>query len=142
MTSALGKGTEKPVVRERGIELSAAEVASFRRKLMHWYEVNARKLPWRGVNDPYRTWVSEIMLQQTRVAAVIVHYHELVRRFPTIVSLSLAPEATVLAAECCYGAELYDPALGLGQMGMCNTYLARKAYAYFGSTNSSLYASL
>jgi hypothetical protein len=46
-------------------------------------------------------------------------------------------EATVMAAECCYGAELYDPALptALGQMGMCNTYLGSKAYAYFGSTN-------
>lgn len=46
-------------------------------------------------------------------------------------------EGTVLAAECCYGAELYDPALptALGQMGMCNTYLGGKAYAYFGSTN-------
>jgi hypothetical protein len=46
-------------------------------------------------------------------------------------------EATVMAAECCYGAELYDPALptALGQMGMCNTYLGGKAYAYFGSTN-------
>jgi hypothetical protein len=46
-------------------------------------------------------------------------------------------DATVLAAECCYGAELYDPALptAAGQMGMCNTYLGRGAYAYFGSTN-------
>ncbi len=46
-------------------------------------------------------------------------------------------EATVMAAECCYGAELYDPALPTagGQMGMCNTYLGRKAYAYLGSTN-------
>ena len=46
-------------------------------------------------------------------------------------------DGTVLAAECCYGAELYDPALptALGQMGMCNTYLGGKAYAYFGSTN-------
>src|SRR5439155_5510359 len=46
-------------------------------------------------------------------------------------------EATVMAAECCYGAELYDPALptALGQMGMCNTYLGAKSYAYFGSTN-------
>jgi hypothetical protein len=46
-------------------------------------------------------------------------------------------EATVMAAECCYGAQLYDPALptALGQMGMCNTYLGSKAFAYFGSTN-------
>ena len=61
-------------------------------------EDHARKLPWRGVNDPYRTWVSEIMLQQTRVAAVIEHYNEFLRRFPTMLALALAPEAEVLAA--------------------------------------------
>jgi A/G-specific adenine glycosylase len=65
---------------------------------MAWYRANARALPWRGVNNPYRTWVSEIMLQQTRVAAVIAHYNEFMRRFPTLVSLALAPEEAVLAA--------------------------------------------
>nr|WP_213804116.1 A/G-specific adenine glycosylase [Granulicella sp. dw_53] len=65
---------------------------------MQWYRNHARKLPWRGVTDPYRTWVSEIMLQQTRVAAVIEHYNDFLRKFPTIVALSLAPEAEVLAA--------------------------------------------
>ncbi len=72
--------------------------AAFRRRLMAWYRLNARALPWRDTTDPYRIWVSEIMLQQTRVAAVIDHYHEFLRRFPTLVSLSLAPEADVLAA--------------------------------------------
>jgi A/G-specific adenine glycosylase len=69
-----------------------------RRKLMGWYRDHARELPWRGVRDPYRTWVSEVMLQQTRVAAVIAHYEEFLRRFPTAVALALAPEADVLAA--------------------------------------------
>jgi A/G-specific adenine glycosylase len=69
-----------------------------RRKLMHWYRGHARELPWRGISDPYRTWVSEVMLQQTRVAAVIDHYEEFLRRFPTVVALALAPEAQVLAA--------------------------------------------
>ncbi len=69
-----------------------------RRKLMVWYRDNARELPWRGVRDPYRTWVSEVMLQQTRVAAVVAHYEEFLRRFPTTVALALAPEADVLAA--------------------------------------------
>jgi A/G-specific adenine glycosylase len=69
-----------------------------RRKLMYWYRDHARELPWRGVRDPYRTWVSEVMLQQTRVAAVIAHYEEFLRRFPTAVALALAPEADVLAA--------------------------------------------
>jgi A/G-specific adenine glycosylase len=65
---------------------------------MNWYRTNARELPWRGVTDPYRTWVSEVMLQQTRVAAVVEHYNAFLRRFPTIVSLALATEADVLAA--------------------------------------------
>jgi A/G-specific adenine glycosylase len=69
-----------------------------RRKLMQWYRSHARELPWRGVRDPYRTWVSEVMLQQTRVAAVIQHYEEFLRRFPTVVALALAPEAQVLAS--------------------------------------------
>jgi A/G-specific adenine glycosylase len=74
------------------------DAAVFRRKLMHWYRSYARELPWRGINDPYRTWVSEVMLQQTRVAAVIEHYEEFLRRFPTVLALALAPEAEILAA--------------------------------------------
>jgi A/G-specific adenine glycosylase len=74
------------------------DVVVFRRKLTSWYKNHARELPWRGVSDPYKTWVSEVMLQQTRVAAVVEHYAEFLRRFPTILSLALAPEADVLAA--------------------------------------------
>ncbi|HEV2620403.1 MAG TPA: A/G-specific adenine glycosylase [Acidobacteriaceae bacterium] len=81
--------------REAAIELDGAD---FRRRLMEWYGVEARRLPWRGATDPYRIWVSEIMLQQTRVAAVIEHYNEFLRRFPTLVSLSLASDAEVLTA--------------------------------------------
>ena len=65
---------------------------------MAWYRVYARVLPWRGVQDPYRTWVSEVMLQQTRVAAVLEHYQRFLERFPTLLALALAPEAEVLAA--------------------------------------------
>jgi A/G-specific adenine glycosylase len=72
--------------------------ALFRRRLMSWYRMHARELPWRGVSDPYRTWVSEVMLQQTRVAAVIEHYNNFLRRFPTIPALALAREEEVLAA--------------------------------------------
>ena len=64
---------------------------------MEWYRLHARELPWRGTHDPYEIWVSEIMLQQTRVAAVIEHYGEFLRRFPTLMSLSLAAERDVLA---------------------------------------------
>jgi A/G-specific adenine glycosylase len=76
----------------------AIDVARFRRLLMRWYVEHARVLPWRGVSNPYQTWVSEVMLQQTRVAAVIEHYDEFIRRFPTLVSLALATEDEVLAA--------------------------------------------
>jgi A/G-specific adenine glycosylase len=77
--------------------LRGLEAVAFRRRLMNWYRVHARELPWRGISDPYRTWVSEVMLQQTRVAAVIEHYENFLRRFPTIVALALATEAEVLA---------------------------------------------
>ena len=65
---------------------------------MQWYRDTARELPWRGIADPYRTWVSEVMLQQTRVAAVIEHYERFLRLFPTVLALALAPETEVLAA--------------------------------------------
>src|SRR5947208_11242137 len=71
---------------------------SFRRQLLSWYGAHARNLPWRESRDPYRVWVSEIMLQQTRVAAVIAHYHGFLRRFPSVEKLARSREATVLAA--------------------------------------------
>ncbi len=70
----------------------------FRKSLLAWYDANARELPWREDRDPYRVWVSEIMLQQTRVSAVIEHYNEFLRRFPTLKKLASAREASVLAA--------------------------------------------
>jgi len=70
----------------------------FRAKLLAWYDTYARDLPWRKSQDPYRVWLSEIMLQQTRVAAVIGHYHEFLRRFPTVEKLAQARESSVLAA--------------------------------------------
>ena len=70
----------------------------FRRSLLAWYDRHRRDLPWRASRDPYRVWLSEIMLQQTRVAAVIEHYHEFLRRFPTVEKLAAAREASVLAA--------------------------------------------
>jgi A/G-specific adenine glycosylase len=71
---------------------------AFRERLLTWYDGHARKLPWRQNRDPYRVWLSEIMLQQTRVAAVIAHYHEFLLRFPTVDKLSRARESSVLAA--------------------------------------------
>jgi A/G-specific adenine glycosylase len=68
------------------------------RRLLAWYDRHRRDLPWRVSRDPYRVWVSEIMLQQTRVAAVIEHYQDFLRRFPTVERLAAAREASVLAA--------------------------------------------
>jgi len=76
----------------------ATDSRTFRRLLLAWYDAYARDLPWRSDHDPYRVWVSEIMLQQTRVAAVIEHYHQFLRRFPTVEKLAAARESSVLAA--------------------------------------------
>jgi A/G-specific adenine glycosylase len=77
---------------------SSSDPPAFRQRLLAWYDVHARDLPWRASRDPYRVWLSEIMLQQTRVAAVLDHYHEFLRRFPTVKKLAAAREASVLAA--------------------------------------------
>jgi len=64
---------------------------------MEWYDLSRRDLPWRHSRDPYAIWVSEIMLQQTRVAVVVDRYQAFLDRFPTLVSLALAREQDVLA---------------------------------------------
>ena len=76
------------------VEIPAKE---FRESLSAWYREHARELPWRGVNDPYATWLSEIMLQQTRVATVIDRYGEFLLRFPKLSDLANAEESQVLA---------------------------------------------
>jgi A/G-specific adenine glycosylase len=78
--------------------IEASMKKKFRWRLLAWYGLHRRDLPWRADRDPYRVWLSEVMLQQTRVAAVIVHYREFLRRFPTIKKLAAAREASVLAA--------------------------------------------
>lgn len=64
--------------------------------LLAWYDEHARVLPWRGIHDPYRTWVSETMLQQTRVETVLAYYDRFLQRFPTVEALAAADEADVL----------------------------------------------
>ena len=64
--------------------------------LLAWYDQHARTLPWRGIHDPYRTWVSETMLQQTRVETVLGYYDRFLMRFPTVADLAAAPEDDVL----------------------------------------------
>ena len=78
--------------------LSVQSLRLFRRTLLGWYDSSRRELPWRGIRDPYRTWISEVMLQQTQVAVVIAYYQRFLRTFPDVRSLARAPESAVLAA--------------------------------------------
>ncbi len=75
----------------------SAESSALRKELISWYDKNRRDLPWRSGKDPYAIWVSEIMLQQTRVAVVVDRYQAFMKRFPTLSDLALAPEQDVLA---------------------------------------------
>lgn len=65
-------------------------------KLLDWYQENKRDLPWRGSSDPYRIWISEIMLQQTRVETVLSYYPRFLQKFPDIDTLAAATEEQVL----------------------------------------------
>jgi A/G-specific adenine glycosylase len=73
-------------------------IRNFRVALLTWFELHKRDLPWRRTRDPYAIWISEIMLQQTRVAAVLAHYANWMARFPTVEALAAASEDEVLAA--------------------------------------------
>ncbi len=79
------------------LPLNSASLRRFRTALLSWYSLHRRDLPWRRDHDPYHVWVSEIMLQQTRVAAVLDHYARFLKKFPTVQSLAAAREASVLA---------------------------------------------
>ncbi len=67
------------------------------RQLIAWYEAGHRDLPWRATDDPYRIWISEVMLQQTRAQAVIPYYERFLRRFPAVEALAASAEEDVLA---------------------------------------------
>lgn len=69
---------------------------AFRRGLLNWFGKNARDLPWRRSPEPYRVWVSEVMLQQTQVVTVIPYFQRFLRRFPDVTSLAHASEQDVL----------------------------------------------
>jgi A/G-specific adenine glycosylase len=75
-----------------------AASAALRRRLVAWYRRHRRALPWRGIADPYRIWVSEVMLQQTQVATALPFYQSFIARFPDLRALSGARDRDVLAA--------------------------------------------
>lgn len=74
------------------------KIHSFRQTLLDWYDREKRDLPWRRTKDPYKIWVSEIMLQQTQVITVIPYYERFLDWFPTVEKLAEAPEETLLKA--------------------------------------------
>jgi A/G-specific adenine glycosylase len=78
--------------------LQQEQTRALRRALIAWYDREARDLPWRRTRDPYAIWVSEIMLQQTRVDTVLRYYERFLERFPTPAALAGAGEDAVLAA--------------------------------------------
>jgi A/G-specific adenine glycosylase len=78
--------------------VSPKDLVRVRRALLRWYDEHRRDLPWRETSDPYRIWLSEIMLQQTRVAAVLDHYRSFLERFPNVRALAAASEGAVLTA--------------------------------------------
>lgn len=75
---------------------SKQDEATFRERLLAWFDAHARELPWRQTQDPYAIWVSETMLQQTRVSVVVEYYTRFLTRFPTLGSLAAADETEVL----------------------------------------------
>ncbi|MFP4083194.1 MAG: A/G-specific adenine glycosylase [Candidatus Aminicenantes bacterium] len=79
-------------------ENSVGRSSDFQTKLFRWYRLHQRKLPWRQTKDPYRIWISEIMLQQTTVQAVVPYYQKWIKLFPDVKTLSKASLQKVLKA--------------------------------------------
>jgi A/G-specific adenine glycosylase len=77
-------------------EISSAQRSWLRRRLLDWFARHRRDLPWRCNRDPYRIWVSEVMLQQTQTATVVPFFHRFLRAFPTLADLAAATEHEVL----------------------------------------------
>jgi A/G-specific adenine glycosylase len=80
------------------VPLTGAELRGLQRRLLAWFRRNQRSLPWRGTRDHYRIWISEVMLQQTRVAAALRYYKKFLARFPNVGALARARTESVLEA--------------------------------------------
>src|SRR3989442_4248820 len=80
------------------VPVTRGDILQFRRRLLRWYDRHKRDLPWRQDRDAYRVWLSEIMLQQTRVAAVLEHYRAVVKRVSPVQPLATATEPSRFAA--------------------------------------------
>src|SRR4029077_7931433 len=78
------------------LKLTPRALANFQSRLLDWFGAHRRDLPWRRSRDPYRIWVAEIMLQQTRIAAVMPYFHQFLSRFRDVKSLAPARQDEVL----------------------------------------------
>ncbi len=76
--------------------LTGRALKTLQTRLLAWFRAHQRDLPWRRSRDPYRIWIAEVMLQQTRIAAVMPYYQNFLARFPTVQSLARAPESEIL----------------------------------------------
>lgn len=98
----MNEGTITPAEAPELARQAAADPEAWReglrRRLLAWYNESGRTLPWRETRDPYRIWLSEVMLQQTQVERVIPYYRRFLDRFPDLESLAAADEAEVLKA--------------------------------------------
>jgi A/G-specific adenine glycosylase len=78
------------------MNLNTTDYQLFSYQIIKWYKANPRELPWRNTKDPYKIWLSEIILQQTRVAQGLPYYYAFTEAYPTVMDLALAPEEEVL----------------------------------------------
>jgi A/G-specific adenine glycosylase len=106
---------------------------NFSKLLVYWYLQNKRILPWRATNDPYKIWLSEIILQQTRVVQGMSYYHKFVENFPTIYDLAVADEERVL--KLWQGLGYYSRARNLHYSAQ---YIVNELQGAFPSTYSDL----
>lgn len=93
-----GSSLKESVAQELQEKIASYQIQQFRKDLLHWYDTEGRVLPWRQKPTPYKVWVSEIMLQQTRVDTVIPYFQRFMSQFPTMEALAEAPEEQVLKA--------------------------------------------
>lgn len=98
VVDTLGRVSRPPLSPRPPVDFPPNQVRAVRRALLAHYDRTRRDLPWRGERDPYRVWVSEVMLQQTRVEAVIPYYRRWLERFPDLDTLAVADPDDVLLA--------------------------------------------
>lgn len=123
------------------------DLKSDHRLLTQWYKKNQRPLPWRENKDPYRIWLSEVMLQQTTVVAVIPYFERFLAKFPTVKHLALAPQNEVLEAWAGLGyysraRNLHKAAQALHEQGFPKTAAELLELPGFGPYTSRAVASI